>query len=614
MPPPQAPPPSPAYPFASDLARILNAGQARSVLLAGAVDDLFFTPSEGGDGGEYVPLVPFLLRRFDVPGIVRVVYELNGPIRFTSEKDRGRARDVWTRWRTGLTADELTLRGLGNPAASRRHEALAGEFDAHLLDAVGRPTAALEFLRQLTLASRSAPPAESLRLLILIEAADLLLPGGSGDDISRMNTADRQRLAIMQDWLADPAFTCGPDSLVLLADSRVSLHPRIARLPQLLSVDVTPPDVATRLHYITHAHDAHGLESVGVQDLALATAGLSIHALRQLLLSAQHTRTPITPRAVTDLVEQHITRELGEGVVGFARPEHTLDEVVGFTRLKAFLRDEMIPRLRATGDAALPGAAVAGPIGSGKTFLFEAVAGELGLPVLTLKNLRSQYFGQTDVLFERLRRTLESLSKAIVFIDEADTQLGSLGPDTHDTERRLVGKLQQMMSDPRLRGRIAWLLMTARIHRLSPDLRRPGRVGDLIIPVLDPEPHSDDRLAFIRWTLAPVVDDPTDEQIDQVEPLTRGYSAAAFAALRSRLKAAALLTDEPLTFDAALAIAHDQLPPDIGPTRRYQELQALLNTTRRSLLPNPPATLEEYQALRAAWEHELRNLEATGIT
>ena len=58
-----------------------------------------------------------------------------------------------------------------------------------------------------------------------------------------------------------------------------------------------------------------------------------------------------------------------------------------------------------------------------------------------------------------------------------------------------------MMSDPLLRGKVVWLLVTARIHLLSPDIRRPGRVGDLIIPVLDPE--GKDREAFLDWVVSP---------------------------------------------------------------------------------------------------------------
>ena len=46
-----------------------------------------------------------------------------------------------------------------------------------------------------------------------------------------------------------------------------------------------------------------------------------------------------------------------------------------------------------------------------KTFVFEAVASELDLPVLVLKNIRSQWFGQTDVIFERVLRDHPKFSR-----------------------------------------------------------------------------------------------------------------------------------------------------------------------------------------------------------
>ena len=165
-----------------------------------------------------------------------------------------------------------------------------------------------------------------------------------------------------------------------------------------------------------------------------------------------------------------------------------------------------MPRITSTGPDAIPGMSVCGPIGSGKTFIFEGLAGELDIPVLVLKNIRSMWFGQTDVIFERLRRLLMALVKVLIFVDEADTQFGDIGRDAHSTERRLTGKIQAMMSDPQLRGNITWLLMTARIYNLSPDLRREGRVGDLVVPVLDPS--GKDREDFLRWTIAKVSSSP----------------------------------------------------------------------------------------------------------
>ncbi len=167
-----------------------------------------------------------------------------------------------------------------------------------------------------------------------------------------------------------------------------------------------------------------------------------------------------------------------------------------------------------------------------------------------------------------------------------------------------------MMSDPLLRGKVIWLLVTARIHLLSPDIRRPGRVGDLIIPVLDPE--GKDREAFLDWVASPVVSGKlTGEDRERFAAVTEGWSAAGFAALRSELKAKAKLhgTKGKLTMDEVIAVIDDLLPPAIGETRRYQTLQALVNCTRRSLMPNPKVTDEE----RAGWAVEIRQLEAKGI-
>ena len=625
----------PAYRFFSELATTLNSGQSKSVLLCGAVNDLFYSKSAkvsaGGnragvkEAGSFVPLVPFLSDRCSVDGFIVLVYEQNGPIRVHNPKDIDSIRTAWVAWQSGTDTELLTLQALTNIRKQRGREALEAEFDRNIHDAIGQPTVALEFLRQLTLMSRSSGPNGreylSEHLVIIIEAADMLVPAGSGD-ISQLSPADRHRVAILQDWFSEPGFMTGNDSVVLIAESAGLLHPRITKLPSVLSIEVPAPDAIARQQYIEWFLDTQGQGANGQTlahakpspklwstpaDLGLVTASLSIHALRQILVAAAHTGDVLTPARVVGKVEQYIAAQLGEDVVEFKKPEHSLNDVVGFTKLKVFLHAELIPRFKSTGLDALPGAAVAGPIGGGKTFIFEAVAAALDLPVLVLKNIRSQWYGQTDVIFERLRRTLEALGKVVIFVDEADTQFGGVGADAHETERRLTGKVQQMMSDPRLRGKVIWLLMTARIHRLSADIRRPGRVGDLIIPVLDPE--GEDRDAFLDWTLKGLLKSAlTVEDRVLLGSLTSDYSAASYAALRSNLKANA--TRGELTLEGIGAIIRDQIQPAIGPTRRYQTLQALVNCTRRSLLPDPNITDEA----REAWQHEIRLLEARGIS
>ena len=584
--------PEHTYDFYARLARILNSDQARSVILCGNVYDLFY------DGNRYVPLIPFLSEKSGPAGMIRLVYELNGPIRILDHRDK--LKNAWIAWKAGTDVDSLLIRELRSKGPSEV-ERLGAEFDRLLLDAIGNPTLALEALRQFTICSRSSGLGN---LLILIEAADMLLPAGSGD-IASLNDRQLHRISIVHDWFSDPAFINGRDSVCLIAESRSLVHPRISRLPQVLPVDISPPRHESRLHYIESflatAKTRPQLWNTPA-DLASYTAGLSIHALRQLLLEAAYTEKPLSPSDVIGKVEEFIQGQIGEDVVEFKKPSHTLGDVVGFSRLKQFLHEELLPRFRGPADRTLPGAAVAGPIGGGKTFIFEAVAGELGMPVLVLKNIRSQWFGQTDVIFERLRRTLEALDRVLIFVDEADTQFGGVGEESHSTERRLTGKIQAMMSDTRLRGKVFWLLMTARIHLLSPDIRRPGRVGDLIIPVLDPE--GDDRREFLRWVLTAVLPAADDTAVDRLDQLTDGYSAAAFASLRYTLKA-----KSPASMDEVAAIVEDHLPPAIALTRRYQTLQALLNCTRRSLLPDPKVSDEE----RRSWELEIHRLEAQGM-
>jgi hypothetical protein len=579
--------------FFSQVARIFNSEQSRSVILCGNVYDLFY------DGEQYVPLIPFLCRKSETRRIIRVVYELNGPIRVLD--DREKLKQAWITWRTGVDPDTLRIREMRQQGPSEV-DRLAADFERNMLDAIGSPTLALEMLRQLTICSRNSSLREDL--LVIVEAADMMLPAGKGD-VASLNDRQLHRIGIMHDWFGDPAFLSGGDSVCLVAESRSLIHPRLSRLPQVLSVEIPAPTKDDRSLFVEQfCRTAKSRPELWGEpdDLAVLSAGLSLHALRQLLLAAAHGGQPLAPSDVVEKVEAFIGGQIGEDVVEFKKPGHTLDDVVGFRRLKDFLQRELLPRFQASPDRALPGAAVAGPIGSGKTFIFEAVAAELEMPVLVLKNIRSQWFGQTDVIFERLRRVLTALEKVVIFVDEADTQFGGVGSDSHATERRLTGKIQAMMSDPQLRGKVIWLLMTARIQLLSPDIRRPGRVGDLIIPVFDPS--GDDRRDFVKWVLSGVMPDAPEEAVDRLDSLTEGYSAAAFASLRSHLKAV-----QPATVDEIAETVADLIPPAIGLTRRYQTLQALVNCTRRSLLPEA----HRDPSNRETCQEEIRQLEAQGI-
>jgi hypothetical protein len=82
-----------APPFLKQAGRILNSGQARTLLLTGNIHDLFFKKEQ--DQEDYVSLLPFLLHHWDVPDFILIIHELNGPIRFLHKEHAALMKRAW---------------------------------------------------------------------------------------------------------------------------------------------------------------------------------------------------------------------------------------------------------------------------------------------------------------------------------------------------------------------------------------------------------------------------------------------------------------------------------------------------------------------------------------
>jgi SpoVK/Ycf46/Vps4 family AAA+-type ATPase len=128
-----------------------------------------------------------------------------------------------------------------------------------------------------------------------------------------------------------------------------------------------------------------------------------------------------------------------------------------------------------------------GRIGTGKTYLVECLAGEVGIPCVEMKNFREKWVGATEGNLEKVFSILHALGQVIVFVDEADQMTGKRGGGDSDSglSGRVYAMLAKEMSDTKNRGKIIWIFATSRPDLLEVDLKRQGRL-DVHIPLFPP--------------------------------------------------------------------------------------------------------------------------------
>jgi hypothetical protein len=291
---------------------------------------------------------------------------------------------------------------------------------------------------------------------------------------------------LMRDWASDDL---ARHSLVtwLIADNRADVHPLLVNNPRTAAIEVPLPTADELRDVIEILAPQHpvALRELGAQTAQLAQqlVGTTTHAIEHLLRVTEHEKKTLKTGDVAELKKELVERDAA-GLIDFVEPSRTLDDVYAQERLKTALRQDMA--LWRSGDvAAMPmGYLLCGPVGTGKTYLVECLAGEAGVPVVKLKNFRDKWVGSTEGNLEKIFRLLKSLGRCIVFIDEADQALGRRDSGTNDSglSGRIYSMFAEEMSNSANRGRIVWILASSRPDLIEVDLKRPGRI-DVKVPI-----------------------------------------------------------------------------------------------------------------------------------
>ena len=221
-----------------------------------------------------------------------------------------------------------------------------------------------------------------------------------------------------------------------------------------------------------------------IETLAARLTGLSRVGARTAIALALGNDKRITAAWLGQIKKELIEREC-QGLLDFVESPFTLDNVAGMEPVKAWLREDT-ELLKKGALRALPmGYLICGRIGTGKTFLVQCWAGELGIPCVVFKNFRDRWVGATESNLEKIFAILRALGQVVVFVDEADQAAGKRegGDGDSGLSGRVYSMLAKEMSDTRNRGRIIWVFATSRPDLLEVDLKRQGRL-DVHIPAL----------------------------------------------------------------------------------------------------------------------------------
>jgi SpoVK/Ycf46/Vps4 family AAA+-type ATPase len=422
-------------------------------------------------------------------------------------------------------------------------------------------------------------------IALIVDYAETIVPmneaGSSG-------TEDRNALVYLLRWAHDPLFLASDFTTILLTENLADLNKTLIQNPYNSEIRLPIPSETERLSFIRNEiPDSEYKEFVKVKQEVLAqqTAGLNFIHIRNILANARENKIPVTFDRLTDIKKELIEAE-AYGLLEFVETDATLDSVAGHAEVKLHLRQSVRALKEGRNDVIPMGYLVCGPVGTGKTYLVNCFSGEVGIPMVKLKNFRSQWQGVTEGNLEKILNILKAMAPVAVMIDEADAYLGNRDASGDSgVSSRVFSQIASFMSDTSNRGRIIWFLMTARPDLMPVDLKRQGRAEEHL--ALFPPSTKAERIELYEAMKLKTGLKLTESYIPKViENGSKTFSGADMEAAltRAKFRAAAMgkIKVTPGMLDDTL---EDFMPPAYPEQVELQILHAVLECTSRALLP-----------------------------
>ena len=333
-------------------------------------------------------------------------------------------------------------------------------------------------------------------------------------------------------WLRDAiaSFKDANKTIVLMSpvlEVPIELEKEVAVL------DYALPDMAELNQVLSQQIDQNRLRRPTTETrekLLKAALGLTRDEAEKVYRKAQVKAGKLTEAEVEIVLSEKKQLIRRNGILEYIEEDETIDSVGGLEELKTWLKQRsnaFTERAREYGLPQPKGMLILGVPGCGKSLIAKTTARLWGLPLIRLDMGRvydGSMVGRSEANLRNALKTAESISPAILFIDEIDKAFaGSTGSADSDggTSSRIFGSFLTWMQE---KTSPVFVIATAnRVERLPGEFLRKGRFDELFFVDL---PSAEERKEIFTIHLLKRRGDITRFDLDQLVSICDGFSGA----------------------------------------------------------------------------------------
>lgn len=385
-------------------------------------------------------------------------------------------------------------------------------------------------------------------------------------------------------WLRDAIASFKGTDKIIIVMSPVQEVP-IELEKEVVVLDYPLPDLAELDQVLTKQLERtkqRRLESNVREKLLRATLGLTRDEAEKVFRKVSVTAQRFSEAEVDVVLSEKKQLIRRNGILEFLEEDETINNIGGLEELKRWLKLRSEAFTKKARDYGLPqpkGMLILGVPGCGKSLTAKTTSRLWGLPLLRLDMGRiydGSTVGRSEANLRNALKTAESISPAILFIDELDKAFsGSAGSSDSDggTSSRIFGSFLTWMQE---KNSPVFVMATAnRVERLPSEFLRKGRFDEIFFVDL---PNTQERGDIFRIHLQKRRSDISRFDLEQLAKLSEGFSGAEIE-------------------QALIAAMYDAFAQD----REFTQLDII--AALKSTLPLSRTMTEQVNALRE-WAHQ----------